>query len=218
MRVSWIFLLICAAVATSLSVIYIHFNHYADIVMLAGIILFCFMAKNLENIKHISAVLFIVTAIEYTFVSYFFSLNSMGLPAFQSNALLFGTHLFVDLTLLFVLKYRVRLSLRYIRRTTPDNWRSIYMTYADPILYGIYFVFVIVDLAAFGENIIRNLEYVGVNESFAKQFWSWSWVYKNYEILKSILLSCVITTLLATIFVERQRPDAADEEELEQGS
>lgn len=213
MRTSWIFLLICAAIAASLSVIYIHFNHYADIVMLAGIILFCFMAKNLENIKHITVVLFIVTAIEYTFVSYFFSLNSMGLPAFKSNALLFGTHVFVDLTLLFILKYRVRFSLRYIRRTDPDNWRSIYMTHADPILYAIFCAFVLVDLAAFGENLIRYMDlFFGVSEEASKPFWSWSWVYKNYEILKSILLSCVVTTILATIFVERQRPDTPDEE------
>ncbi|ATD08786.1 MULTISPECIES: hypothetical protein [Pseudoalteromonas] len=212
MRTSWIFLLICAAIAASLSVIYIHFNHYADTVMLACIIIFCFMAKNHENIKHIVALLLIMTAIEYGLVSYVVSLNSMGLPPFQGNLLMFGSHFLVDLTILMIMKYRVRLSLRYVRRTAPDNWRSIYMTHADPILYGIYFAFILVDLAAFGENIIRNLEHFGVDESFAKQFWSWGLIYYNYEILKSILLSCVVTTILATIFVERQRPDTPDEE------
>lgn len=100
-----------------------------------------------------------------------------------------------------------------MRYTNPENWRSIYMTHADPILYGIFFAFILVDLAAFAENLIRNMElFFPISVDVAKPFWSWSWVYKNYEILKSILMSCVITTLLATIFVERQRPDTPDQE------
>ncbi|MCG9759552.1 hypothetical protein L1D50_10580, partial [Pseudoalteromonas sp. Isolate6] len=165
-----------------------------------------------ENIKHITVLLFLMMAIEYLAVMYFLSLNSNGLQAFYVNNLIFGTHLILDVTTLVLLKHRLRWSLRYIRLTNPDNWRAIYMTHADPLLYAIFYGFIIVDLAALGENVISNLEFLGIDESSAKQFWSWGLIYHNYEILKSILLSCVVTTLLATIFVERQRPDTPDEE------
>ncbi|AUJ72223.1 hypothetical protein [Pseudoalteromonas sp. NC201] len=212
MKLSSIFLIFGVVIATLFSAAYFNIELYTYSAILLSILVLCYLGKKLENIKHIAVILFSLVVIEYVVVSFLFKLNSQGLPAFQTNALIFGTHFLVDLVMLLFLKYRVRFSLRYIRRTNPDNWRAIYMTHADPLLYGIFFAFVLVDLAAFGENIIRNLEYLGVDEAFAKQFWSWGLIYYNYEILKSILLSCVITTLLATIFVERQRPAEAEPE------
>ncbi|MCF2826026.1 MULTISPECIES: hypothetical protein [unclassified Pseudoalteromonas] len=212
MKLSSIFLIFGVVIATLFSAAYFNIELYTYSAILLSVLVLCYLGKKLENIKHIAVILFSLVVIEYVVVSFLFKLNSQGLPAFQTNALIFGTHFLVDLVMLLFLKYRVRFSLRYIRRTNPDNWRAIYMTHADPLLYGIFFAFVLVDLAAFGENIIRNLEYLGVDEAFAKQFWSWGLIYYNYEILKSILLSCVITTLLATIFVERQRPAEAEPE------
>ena len=172
-----------------------------------------YISRQLVNLQHIAITLLMLTIIEYCLVQYIFGLKRSGFEPFLINALIFGTHFAVDFIALLFFKFRVRLSLRFMRYTNPENWRSIYMTHADPILYGIFFTFILVDLAAFGENLIRNMElFFPIPVEVAKPFWSWSWVYKNYEILKSILLSCVITTLLATIFVERQRPDTAEHE------
>lgn len=212
MRNSWYFLLLMIALTGVFAVVHYKTNfayQVHTVLLLVGI---TYISRRLVNLQHIAVTMLLVVTSEYFIVQHLISLNSQGLPAFQTNALIFGTHFLVDLVMLLFLKYRVRFSLRYIRRTNPDNWRAIYMTHADPLLYGIFFAFVLVDLAAFGENIIRNLEYLGVDEAFAKQFWSWGLIYYNYEILKSILLSCVMTTLLATIFVERQRPDEAEPE------
>ncbi|MGA4604296.1 hypothetical protein KIJ96_10885 [Pseudoalteromonas piscicida] len=212
MKRSWFVLLFCVVLALIFIGLHYQSINTLHLLFMGCIAMTSFFLRGQENIKHIVLVLLVLSFIEYGFFNYFMNLNKAGLPGYQTNAFIYSLHLVCDFIALMILKYRVRLSLRYMRFTNPDNWRAVYMTYADPILYGIYFAFVIVDLAAFGENIIRNLEYVGVNESFAKQFWSWSFIYQHYEILKSILLSCVITTLLATIFVERQRPDTPDEE------
>ncbi|NKC17283.1 hypothetical protein [Pseudoalteromonas galatheae] len=212
MKLSWCFLIFGIVSAVLFSATYINLEIYANGSILISILILSFLGKGLENIKHITVLLFLMMAIEYLAVMYFLSLNSNGLQAFYVNNLIFGTHLILDVTTLVLLKHRLRWSLRYIRLTNPDNWRAIYMTHADPLLYAIFYGFIIVDLAALGENVISNLEFLGIDESSAKQFWSWGLIYHNYEILKSILLSCVVTTLLATIFVERQRPDTPDEE------
>lgn len=212
MKLSWFFLMLFALGSVLLSYIHMEVNNYVNIALLVSIVALSLIAKGQENIKHISVLLLLVTVAEYFLNVWALSMWEQGLAAHLTNAYIFGGHLVLDILVLMVLKRRVYWSLRYIRRTNPDNWRAIYMTHADPLLYGIFFAFVLVDLAAFGENIIRNLEHFGVDEVFAKQFWSWGFIHSNYEILKSILLSCVITTLLATIFVERQRPDEAEPE------
>lgn len=213
MKRSWFVLLFCAVLALIFIGLHYQSINVLHLLFMGSIAMTSFFLRGQENIKHIVLILLVLSFIEYGFFSYFINLNKAGLPAYQTNAFIYSLHLVSDFITLMILKYRVRLSLRYVRFTNPNNWRSIYMTHADPILYGIFFAFVLVDLAAFGENLIRYMDlFFGVPEEASKPYWSWSWVYKNYEILKSILLSCVITTLLATIFVERQRPDVPDEE------
>ncbi|MEQ2352577.1 hypothetical protein [Pseudoalteromonas piscicida] len=212
MKNSWYFFLLVILMTAAFAAIHYYTDFAYQIHTMVLLLVLTCLSRQLVNLQHISAALLAITAVEYVLIKYILELSASGLPAYQGNGFIFGSHLIVDFVTLLFLKYRVSLSLRYIKHTSSNNWRSIYMTHADPILYGIYFAFILVDLAAFGENIIRNLEHFGVDESFAKQFWSWGLIYYNYEILKSILLSCVITTLLATIFVERQRPDTPDEE------
>ncbi|MDW7549285.1 hypothetical protein J8Z24_02265 [Pseudoalteromonas sp. SCSIO 43201] len=210
MKSSWYFALL-AILLTAMFTAAHYFTAFAyqahTMALLVGV---TYISRQLVNLQHITVILFILTAIELVLVQH---IMELGLTAPLPNTFIFSAHFLLDLLSLLFFKYRVRLSLRYVRLTNPDNWRAIYMTHADPILYGIFFAFILVDLAAFGENLIRYMDFFfGVSEKASKPYWSWSWVYKNYEILKSILLSCVITTLLATIFVERQRPDTPDEE------
>ncbi|KJY91258.1 hypothetical protein CWB89_06805 [Pseudoalteromonas piscicida] len=213
MKLSWFFLLLCILSGILLTYIHIEVNNYVNLVVLASIFTLSLFAKGQENIKHLSIILLLVTAVEYYINGWILSMRAQGLEAHLTNAYIFGIHLIVDIFMIVMLKRRVYWSLKYIHKTAPENWRSIYMTHADPILYGIFFGFVLVDLAAFGENLIRYMDlFFGVSEEASKPFWSWGFFYNNYEVLKSILLSCVVTTLLATIFVERQRPDTPDEE------
>lgn len=213
MKKSWYFLILVIVLTVGFTIMH-YTTDFAYIIHTMVILVGAtYISRQLVNLQHIAITLLMLTIIEYFVVQYIFDLKNLGFEPFMINALVFTTHFAVDFTALLFFKYRVRLSLRFMRYTNPENWRSIYMTHADPILYGIFFAFILVDLAAFAENLIRNMElFFPISVDVAKPFWSWSWVYKNYEILKSILMSCVITTLLATIFVERQRPDTPDQE------
>ncbi len=213
MKLSWIFLLFGAVTAILLSAAYNSLELYVNSVWLLSIFTICFFSKGLVNIKHITAILLLMMLVEYLAMLYLLKFSPYELSPTVNNTIIFSIHFILDLTSLLLLKYRVRLSLRYMRKTEPENWRAVYMTYADPILYGIFYAFILVDVAALAENLIRWMDfYFGVSEEVSKLFWNWNWIYKSYEYLKSILLSCVITTLLATIFVERQRPDTAEHE------
>ncbi|USE67944.1 hypothetical protein CTT31_01915 [Pseudoalteromonas maricaloris] len=213
MKNSWYFCILAILMTVAFSALH-YFTDFAYMIhIMVLLVVVTFVSRRLVNLQHISVVLLFITVIEYAFVRYIFELSASGLPPYKTNAFIFGAHFLLDLIIFLLLKHRVLWSLRFIRLTNPNNWRSIYMTYADPILYGIFFAFILVDLAAFGENLIRNMDlFFGVSEEASKPYWSWGWVYKNYEILKSILSALVLTTILATSFVERQRPDTPDEE------
>ena len=72
-------------------------------------------------------------------------------------------------------------------------------------LMTVFLLFISVDFLAFIENLIRNLDYLGVNEEFAKQFWGWNWVFYNYSSMKSILLGLELLAVLSiTTKVARQ--------------
>lgn len=158
MKLSWIFLLFGVVTAILLSAAYIRFELYINSIWLISIFIISIFGKNLENIKHITFILLFMILVEYLAILYLLKYNPNEFPPYLNNAFIFGTHFILDLVTMILLKYRVRLSLKYIRKTTPENWQSIYMTHADPILYGIFFAFIIVDLAAFGENLIRNMD------------------------------------------------------------
>ncbi|GEK11520.1 hypothetical protein [Pseudoalteromonas peptidolytica] len=213
MKNSWYFLLLAILMTIGFSALH-YFTDFAYMVhIMALLAIVTFTSRQLVNLQHISVTLFIVTIIEYMLVQYIISLRTSVLPPHFVNFFIFAAHFLLDLMIFVLLKHRVYWSLRFVRLTNPKNWRSVYLTHADPILYGIFFAYMIVDLAAFGENLIRNMDLIfGVSEETSKPFWSWAWVYKNYEILKSILCALVLTTILATAFVERQRPDTPDEE------
>ncbi|WP_225740672.1 hypothetical protein [Pseudoalteromonas peptidolytica] len=88
------------------------------------------------------------------------------------------------------------------------------MTHADILLVGLFLLFIVVDGLAFLENLIRNMDYIfGVSEEVAKPFWNWNWVHRSYLYIKSFLLACMLTVILATVYVERFRPAPINESE-----
>ncbi|PAJ72405.1 hypothetical protein CJF42_21460 [Pseudoalteromonas sp. NBT06-2] len=58
---------------------------------------------------------------------------------------------------------------------------------------------ILVDLTSAAENIIRNLEHIGISEVTAKQYWGWDWVYSHYSDTKRVLLGLQIFILLSTV-------------------
>ena len=117
----------------------------------------------------------------------------------------FLIHLAFDIGVLFFLFYRPALSRHYLRwlvvpkgKTHSDD--ELTYTKAEEYLIGIMYLYFIVDLAALAENLIRNLEYLGVDNSIAQYFWEWTLVYDLYTPVKNFLnlLELIAIWLVAT--------------------
>lgn len=213
MKTSWFFYCIAVAFTGLLSYLYFYTNFNYGLVILGTLILTAVCFRSQVNIVHIILVLFSITVIEFGLLR-MIEVFMQEDPPYKKNFMVYLMHFCIDVSILLILRKRVMYSLLFMRRFYPNDWRAVYITHADILLYGIYILFIIVDSAAFVENLFRNMDYIfGVSEATAKPFWSWNWVYKSYPYAKSILLSCVVTILLATIFVENQRPEQEDDDE-----
>ncbi|WP_440056457.1 hypothetical protein ACSLBF_20350 (plasmid) [Pseudoalteromonas sp. T1lg65] len=206
MKLSTLILFFGLLLTVALSFFQFESPYFGNALWLGIVLALCFLVKEQENIKHIVIFLIVALITEKMLFQYLLSLYEAGMKGYQTNFYIYSMHFFVDLVTLLFIKYRVRLSLRYIHRFKPDEWRLIYTTYADALLYAIFIAFIVVDLAAFFENIIRNMEhFLGLSVEVAKPYWDWFWVKKSYPYVKSFLLSCVIATLIMTIIAERKR-------------
>ncbi|PCK31388.1 hypothetical protein [Pseudoalteromonas piscicida] len=211
---TWHFALLAVVAWFFIAYIQITFEEYAYIYIIVTTLIFTFFFKSQENIKHISAGLVLVISFEFFLYSLITEILFPERPAYFVNALIFSLHFFTDLALFYYFKNRTKLSMAFISKFVPEKREFIYMTHADILLVGIYFLFMVVDIAAFIENLIRNMDYIfGVAEDTAKPFWSWNWVYQSYPYAKAILLAAVVTVLLATVYVERFRPAPIEEKE-----
>lgn len=211
---TWHFALLAIVTWCFTSYIQISFEEYAYVYVIVTTLILTFFFKEQENIKHISLGLVLVISFEF----YSYSLITERLfpekPAYFVNGLIFVLHFITDLALFFYFKNRTRLSITFISKFQPEKREFIYMTHADILLVGIYFLFIIVDVSAFIENLIRNMDYIfGVAEETAKPYWSWNWIYQSYPYAKATLLAAVVTVLLATVYVERFRPAPVNESE-----
>ncbi|MCF7515290.1 hypothetical protein CBQ28_21410 [Pseudoalteromonas sp. GCY] len=214
MTTSNYFLLFCLVSTIFFSFVHLELLGYIHSIVLVSLLLVTFLAKHQENMKHLIALVSLALLLEYLTYNVAVELTEKGTPPYITNTLVIGAQLILDLIVFYILKYRVRFSLQFVKRFQPKKWQYIYTTHADILLYGVYLAFIVVDLLVLGEHLLRNMDYIfGVSEATAKPFWSWNWVYKSYPYAKSILLSCVVTILLATIFVENQRPEQEDDDE-----
>ncbi|AUJ72638.1 hypothetical protein PNC201_22110 (plasmid) [Pseudoalteromonas sp. NC201] len=214
MNISNYFLLFLVVFSILLSYVHIKFVDHIHFAIIGVLLLVTLLIKYQENMKHLVALISTTLLIEYYTFSTFSATLETGEQPYQVNSLIYLSALILDLIVFYILKYRVRFSLQFVKRFQPKKWQYIYTTHADILLYGVYLAFIVVDLLVLGEHLLRNMDYIfGVSEATAKPFWSWNWVYKSYPYAKSILLSCVVTILLATIFVENQRPEQEDDDE-----
>lgn len=213
MNKSFSFLLLLTFIATGLAYILTVLNQEIYLPMLVSVLLIALCVKNQLNIIHLSTLLSILIFLEIITI-FFLDLYASDFPAYKANAYIYAVHFSFDLASFYAIKHRVKISLLIVKRFQPSKREYVYMTHADILLVGIFFLFMIVDISAFIENLIRNMDYIfGIAEETAKPFWSWNWLYKSYPYAKAILLAAVVTVLLATVYVERFRPAPIKESE-----
>lgn len=104
----------------------------------------------------------------------------------------FLIHLVFDVCVLLFLIYRPPISRVYLRwlvfpRGKQHTDKELTYSQAEAWLISVMFLYFIVDLAAMAENLIRNMDYLGVDESIAKYFWEWTLIFNLYPPVKNFL-------------------------------
>ncbi|MCO7198412.1 hypothetical protein [Pseudoalteromonas sp. OANN1] len=182
-----------------------YFNSGLDqVVMLAAIAVIGAVYYSDVNIRHICFVLFFTRIVGFSIL--YFNLFALGDDSLQlwKNNRIYMIHLFIDVTSFLLIAFRPMLSRNWLANRGKET-KEVLMTNADMALMTVFLLFIGVDFLAFAENLIRNLDYLGVNQEFAKQFWGWDWVFYNYSSMKSILLGLELAAVLSiTTKVARQ--------------
>lgn len=182
-----------------------YFNSELDqVVMLTAIAIMGLVYFADTNIRHICFLLFVAHLLGFSFFHFeLFALSDESVQVWK-NTRIYLIHFLTDVVLFLLIATRPILSRNWLMRKG-QSVKSIVMTNADMALMTVFLLFICIDLLAMAENLIRNLEYLGVNEEFAKQFWGWDWVFYNYSPMKSILLGLELLAVLSiTTKVARQ--------------
>ena len=112
-------------------------------------------------------------------------------PAIWYAFAIYGTHLLVDIANTLFIIYRPHM----LKLLIKNQVEKIHTISVDLALVNVFVLFICVDLLAIIENFIRNLEHLGVSETYAKQYWDWILIYKYYPDLKYILSGLLFVTL-----------------------
>ena len=103
------------------------------------------------------------------------------------NNTIYLTHLILDVSLLGLLLLRGALS-RALYQKLNKPVEDLHLTFADIALWLVLVSFIFVDLYALVENLIRNLEHMGIAEETAKQYWDVNWMFYHYSDIKRWLM------------------------------
>lgn len=134
----------------------------------------------------------------YPLEEYLFPISS----GFVQNLSVFSINLFLDLLLIFFLKNRMVFSLKITNGRKPEVLEK---NYSEGPLYGLLIGWCLVDFLALLENIVRNLEHLGISEDFAKQFWHITFIYDYYEYAKGVLMALTIVVLYMGVIIRKRQ-------------
>jgi len=128
------------------------------------------------------------------------SINS-NLPSVWVNNNIYFTHLLIDFIFLAFIVFRPPISRTYLRklRFVPTRAKDLTYTRAEIVLLTVTCIYIVVDLLAVIENLIRNMEHLGINSSFAESFWHWEVVFDFYPTIKQSLNTLEFLLIWSTI-------------------
>ncbi|WP_462170377.1 helix-turn-helix domain-containing protein [Pseudoalteromonas xiamenensis] len=175
-----------------------------DIITIVCILLFLlsvFARKDLKN-QYLVLMFFAFTVLEkiifYPIQHYVFPLTS----GFIDNIIAFGIQFIMYVSLFYLTKNRIELSLRLTKDRLPQVMQH---NLTDAPIAGLLLLYIALHLAAFIENLIRHLDKFGVDEEFAKQFWKVQFIYDNYELFNITLVGLTIAVLYFGINIQKRQ-------------
>lgn len=197
---------ICAGTVVTANAMFSYLPAYLNLLGLAAAIFFIIKFSGDDfNFRSVAIVVCGALISELIVVSFYSIFLQAQLGNFITNNVYFGTHLLFDLVVLLFIAYRRPLMLYLFKNSKNKQVEILKPTIVDAPLYGVFILFCVVDGLALLENIIRNLDRLGFSEEFSKQFWSWMFVYNNYEILKAVLIGLMFMTLFACAYISNKQ-------------
>ncbi|WDE04099.1 hypothetical protein SG34_022480 [Thalassomonas viridans] len=168
------------------------------------------MNRDNVNVVHLCGALLIVYLIEFILFEFFIVTESKTLGPMWVNAIIFATHLFIDLLLFFLLIFRAGFT-RAILQAQGKPFDHIYKYNAELALISLITVFMVFDLLALVENFLRHLSYFGLSGAIVDFCSGLNWVFYQYKTIKFVLLGLtfLLVWLMATGYgqSEYQDPD-----------
>ena len=136
--------------------------------------------------------------------------SSETMSSLWVNTIIFSTHLIVDITLILMVMLRAPYTRGWLAaRNKPIDKVRIYR--AEVAFVSLFFVFMLVDLAALLENFIRHLDEIGFSKEIAEIFSGWNWIYYQYENIKSVLTGLSFLLIWSmTIAIGKEEYQAAE--------
>jgi hypothetical protein len=164
-------------------------NHLLIFTLVIGSLLFILVNQRANaNVFHLCICFITVKIIEMiVFKNIIVPMySSETMSSMWMNVITFTTHLVTDLFLYCFVLFRAPLS-RAILLARNKSIDSIYMYQSEFAFLSLFFVFILIDLAAILESFIRHLDEVGFSLDIAEKFANWTWVYYHYSDIKSVL-------------------------------
>lgn len=173
---------------------------------LAALLLVTLCAWNYPNIRFVSLGYLVISVVEVISVNIITKKLIPDAIPFIANSIVFLWLLCVDLSIYWFVKNRQSIQLRFKELQSTKAQDSILLpSIVDAPLMGIALLFCSINMLNIFENIIRNLEHLGIPEDFAKQFWEWNWIYYATHPIKFVLQTLAIVILFAGIYITRSR-------------
>ncbi|WMN61366.1 helix-turn-helix transcriptional regulator [Pseudoalteromonas xiamenensis] len=173
---------------------------------LSFVVLIFLSGKNINN-RYLSGLLLAHFCVELLML---YPIKLVVFPhvnGFEGNIIAFGIQFILFVLLIYFVRFRIVISLYMTKAKCP---KVLQLNCIDAPLIALLFGYALLNLGAFIENLIRNLEHLGVDENFAKQFWKLTYIYDNFEAFNLVLTFMTVVVLYIGIKIqERQDKQSA---------
>ncbi|ESP94593.1 hypothetical protein [Pseudoalteromonas luteoviolacea] len=176
---------------------------YEGILFIACLAFAFYRTTNLPKMNVFILYLLLFTLIELVIIAVLDNFVYGKYTGFTENIWYFSSSLILNLCICLY----CRKSAIYFLREEPSLFDM-----ANSLFY-VFMLFCFVDIYAFGENFIRNLDRLGFPEEQVSHLWEITHMYYNLEIYNSILLSLAGICLFASVYAHRSEKALAVEKE-----
>ena len=171
-------------------------------VFMASCITIALVARRQTNIVHLCLILFFFKTAESLVLLFVPTHLPEGEPYVWLNHTYYSVHVIVDSLVLLTIYKRQTIARLYMSPAQIEH--KLHRTRADLGLMLLMCCYLVIDLLGMGENLIRNLDYLGFSEEFAKPYWSWTYIYDTYGEKKRTLNLIEFLVIWSTVSYQTQ--------------